>query len=128
MKIALASAAALFAGAAGSQSLAAKTETPARQCFYTRNADSFAAADENTLYVRVGIRDVWQFDMFGRCPDIDWNQRLVLRSRASSWICSGMDAEVITHSPGIGRQHCFVRSVRKLTPEEVAALPRRARP
>ena len=39
-----------------------------------------------------------------------------------------MDAEVITHSPGIGRQHCFVRSVRKLTPEEVAALPKRARP
>jgi hypothetical protein len=39
-----------------------------------------------------------------------------------------MDAEVITHSPGLGRQRCAVRNVRKLTPEEIAALPKRGRP
>jgi hypothetical protein len=97
------------------------------QCFWTRNVTGFAAADEHTLNVRVNVRDVYQFEMFGRCPDIDWNQRLALVSRSGSSICDGMDAEVITHSP-LGPQRCQVRSVKKLTPEEIAALPKRARP
>jgi hypothetical protein len=112
-------------------SVAAADKPPANthyQCFWTRNADSFAALDEHTLYVRVGVRQVWQFEMFGPCPDIDWNQRLVLVSRAGGTICTGMDAEVITHATGIGRQRCVVRSVKKLTPEEIAALPRGAKP
>jgi hypothetical protein len=39
-----------------------------------------------------------------------------------------MDAEVITHATGIGHQRCPVSAMHKLTPEEVAALPRRAKP
>jgi hypothetical protein len=76
----------------------------------------------------VGVRDVYRFDMFGHCPDIDWNQQVALVSRPSSWICNGMDAEVITHAPGIGRQRCPVSAMHKLTPEEIAALPPRAKP
>lgn len=125
---ALAAAAAMLAGGvATGETPATKPASPRRQCFLTSSVESFAAADQKTLYVRVGLRDVYQFDMFGPCPDIDWNQRLALVSRSSSWICDGMDAEVITHSP-IGPQRCPVRSIRKLTPEEVKALPRRARP
>ena len=127
----LAAAAALLAtGAAAPSAAAAKPEAKydAHQCFYTRNVTSFAAPDEKTLYVRVGVRDVYRFDMFGTCPDIDWNQSLALVSRASSWICSGMDADVVTHRTGLGAQRCPVSNVRKLTPEEVAALPRRAKP
>jgi len=98
------------------------------QCFWTRNANGFAAADEHTLNVRVGVRDVYQFEMFGSCQGLDWDQRIALVSRSGSSICTGMDAEVVASSPGFGRQRCPVRSVRKLTPEEVAALPKRAKP
>ena len=97
------------------------------QCFWTRNVTGFAAADEHTLNVRVNVKDVYQFEMFGPCPDIDWNQRIALVSRSGSSICDGMDAEVITHS-ALGPQRCQVRSVKKLTPEEIAALPKRGRP
>lgn len=126
----LALAAALLAGGAAVSIAADKpaAKYDARQCFYTRNVTSFAAPDEKTLYVRVNVRDVYRFDMFGTCPDIDWNQRLALVSRGSSWICTGMDAEVITQRTGLGPQRCPVSNVRKLTPEEVAALPRRAKP
>jgi hypothetical protein len=107
---------------------AAKSPQPQQhQCFWTRNVDGFAAPNDHTLNVRVGVRDVYQFEMLGSCPDIDWNQRIALISRSGSSICSGMDAEVVTHSP-IGPQRCAVRSVHKLTPEEIAALPRRAKP
>jgi hypothetical protein len=102
-------------------------ERSKRQCFFTRNADGFAAPNDKTLYVRVGARDVYEFQMFGSCLDLDWSQQLALVSRSSSSICTGMDAEVVTRS-AIGPQRCPVRSVRKLTPEEIAALPRGSRP
>ena len=118
----------LGAAAAWAPALAKSPAQPSKnQCFFTRNADGFAAPDDRTLYVRVGVRDVYQFEMFGTCQDMDWNQRIALVSRASSSICTGMDADVVTHSP-IGPQRCPVRSVRKLTPDEVKALPPKARP
>jgi hypothetical protein len=100
---------------------------PPRQCFWTRNVTSFAAPDDRTLYVRVGVRDVYRFELFGPCTGIDWTQRIALASRGSSQICSGIDADIITPSP-IGPERCRARELRKLTPEEVAALPRLARP
>jgi hypothetical protein len=130
LTITLAALAALLVGGASPVALA-KSATPKydrNQCFYTRNVTSFAAPDDKTLYVRVNSRDVYRFDMFGTCPDIDWNQRVALISRASSWICSGMDAEVVTRATGIGVQRCPVSSMHKLTPQEVAALPKNARP
>jgi hypothetical protein len=134
--ITLAAAAVLALTAAGAAAAAdkspepAKADQPARgnQCFWTRFADGFAAPDEHTLYVRVGVRDVYQFEMFATCLGLDWDQRIALISRSGGMICTGMDADIVTHETGIGRQRCAVRSVRKLTPEEIAALPRRAKP
>lgn len=126
-------AAILFAaGAAAALTLGASSATAApaqpNQCFWPRMVNGFAAPDDHTLNVRVGVRDVYQFQMLGPCPDIDWNQRLALVSRSGGSICNGMDAEVITHSPGIGRQRCAIRNMHKLTPQEVAALPKGAKP
>ena len=90
--------------------------------------NGFAAPDDHTLNVRVGVRDVYQFQMLGPCPDIDWNQRLALVSHSGGRICSGMDADVITHSPGIGSPALRGARMHKLTPEEVAALPKDAKP
>lgn len=98
-----------------------------RQCFWTRQANGFAAQDDRTVNVRVSVRDVYQFQLMGSCPDIDWSQRIALVSRSGDSICSGLDAEIITRSP-IGPMRCPVSHIRKLTPEEIAALPRKARP
>ena len=106
----------------------APTAKPKESCFWTHSATGFAAADEHTLNVRVGVRDIYQFEMFGPCQGLDWNNEIALVSRPGDMICRGMDAEVISRSPGFGRQRCMVRNVRKLTPEEIAALPKRAGP
>jgi hypothetical protein len=99
-----------------------------RDCFHIRFVDGFAAPDDKNLYIRVGVRDVYHFDMFAPCLDMDWNERLVLQARPGPWICDGMDAEVVSRATGLGPQRCFVSHMHKLTPQEVAALPRRARP
>lgn len=101
-------------------------KTP-RQCFWTQRVTNFASSDERIVNVRVGVKEVWQLEMLGRCHDVDWTTQIALRSRGSSHICSGLDAEVIAPSP-IGPQRCAVKSVRKLTEAEIKALPKRARP
>jgi hypothetical protein len=99
-------------------------------CFWTREINNFAATDDRTLYLRVGVRDVYQVNLFSPCLDIAWAHHLAIRSRGSSVICEGsnLDAEVIAPETGIGHQRCQVTTVRKLTPEEAAALPKGARP
>lgn len=99
---------------------------PDRQCFWNHQVNSFASADNRIVNVRVGVRDVYQMEMFGPCHDVDWSQKIALVSRSGS-ICTGFDAEIVAESP-LGPQRCQVKNIRKLTPAEIAALPKRARP
>jgi hypothetical protein len=135
-----AAAAVLILGAAGAHADNSKADDPkadtkadtkaANQCFWARNVNSFAAPDDHTVYIRVGVRDVYRLDLMISCPDVDWNQRVALESShgAGGSICNALDAEIISHATGLGRQRCPVKTLTKLTPEQVAALPKRARP
>lgn len=105
----------------------ARPKAAPRQCFWTHEASGFASADNRVVNVRVGVKEVYQFEMFGRCQDVDWSQSIALVSRGSDYICSGLDAEIVTPST-IGPMRCPVKNVRKLSPEEIEALPKRARP
>jgi hypothetical protein len=100
---------------------------PKKQCFWAQQVNGFASSDDRFVQVRVGVKQVYQFEMFGHCTDVDWAQKIAIVSRGGSHICEGFDAEVITGSP-IGAQRCLVRNIHKLTPEQVAALQKRARP
>jgi hypothetical protein len=103
-------------------------KAPARQCFWARDVDGFAAADDKTVNVRVGVHDVYQFEMFGHCNDVDWAEKIAIVSRGgSSLICSGLDADLIVPST-IGPQRCPISHMRKLTPEEIAVLPKHGKP
>jgi hypothetical protein len=130
MRRLIASLALVAALAGGSAALAAPSKPaskPAPSCFYPNDVTNFAAQDDHTVNVRVGVRDVYQLVLFGSNPDIDWAQRIAVRSTAGSTICAGLDATVIAPTP-IGPQSYPVKTVRKLTPDEVKALPGRAQP
>lgn len=98
-----------------------------RACFHASNVSGFRAPDEKTVYVRVGVRDVYQMEMLGSCPQIDWAEKIGIRTRGSEFICSGMDADLISPT-SIGPQRCAVKMMRKLTPEEAKALPAKSKP
>lgn len=106
---------------------AADAAKPQRACFLARNVDGWSATDDHTVYVRVGVKEVYRLDLLGPCPDIDWSWNLGLVSHGSSWICSPLDATIIAQSP-IGPQRCPVRAVTRLTPEEIATLPPKKKP
>jgi hypothetical protein len=103
---------------------------PRAACFWESRIENFAAVDQENLYLRVGIHDVYRAKLFSTCLDLDWVHHLALVSRSSSLICEGPnpDATVIVRATGVGRQRCPVTYLQKLTPEEVAALPKGARP
>jgi hypothetical protein len=129
--LAIIATAGLLAGSAAAPGYAKSPKEPAakteRQCFWTRQINNFASNDDRIVNIRVGVKDVYQLQMFGRCNDVDWANGIAIRSRGSSYICSGLDAEVIAPSP-IGPQRCAVQSIRKLTEAEAKALPKHAKP
>jgi hypothetical protein len=107
---------------------AANAADKPNQCFWTRNITGFAAPDDHTVYIRVSYRDVYRLDLMVACPDVDWNQRIALVSRTGSNICNALDAEVVAHATGLGPQRCPVKTLTKLTPAEIAVLPKHAKP
>jgi len=128
LALALAAMTAACAPMTGPGELAAlETASEGRECFFTRNVNGFSAPDDETLYLRVGVNDVYQMQMFSPCPDMDWAQGLAVVSRSGSTVCRGMDATIVAPGP-FGQQRCMVRSVKKLTELEAAALPPGSRP
>jgi hypothetical protein len=124
--LALAAAQAAPALAAPAQ-VAAPAPSAQHQCFYARDIQGFAAQDSMTVNIRVGLKDYYQLRLMASCPDIKWHERLGVLSHGSNFVCSGKDAELISQS-AIGPQRCPVRDIRKMTPAEVAGLPKGARP
>ena len=92
-----------------------------RQCFLAARVNGFWGATEDSVLVRTGVNDVYQLHLSGMCHNIDWANRITLRSLGGgSWICQGHDAEILIPSP-IGPDRCLVTDVRKLSPDEAKA-------
>lgn len=95
--------------------------TSGRQCFLASQVNSFHPIDRDTVLVRAGASTYYQLDILGTCLDIDWSNRIGIRSTGGgSWVCRGQDAELLVPSPS-GFDRCPVLGVRLLTPEEAKA-------
>jgi hypothetical protein len=88
---------------------------------------SWAPVDKRTVNLRVNLHDYYQLKLVIDCGEIDWRLNITLISRGGDWICSGSDVTVVAPS-SIGPQRCLASDLRKLTPEEVAALPKNQKP
>ena len=120
-----------IAGVAGAALVACATDAPqaagvaaadsAKQCFNARNVYNFHAVNDRTVLVEVGTNRMYELQIVGVCPEIDWTQKLAIRTTGgSSWICRGNDAELVVPSPS-GIERCPVVGTRELTPAEVQA-------
>jgi hypothetical protein len=88
-----------------------------------------APGDGDVLYLRVHLHDIYRVDLtpgahVRRYPDYF----LVNRVRGSDWICSPLDLDLTLSDHAGFQQPLIARSLRKLTPEEVAAIPRKDLP
>ena len=98
----------------------------ARDCFSARSVNGFTARDDDTVDVQVGARRFYRLELAGVCPNVNWATGVALVSRGgTSFICQGLDADLVVPNPGLGPQRCLVSSVRRLSDAEVQALRRR---
>lgn len=120
----------LVTGAAGVvQAQPAKKALSARtDCFFNRQVRNYTTAnDDKTVYVRAG-KDTYRLETFGRCLDLSNTLQIGFDSYPTSSICNAQDVTLLVHSSSMGPQRCAVRTLEKLTPEQVAALPKGDRP
>lgn len=111
-------AASMLAGctAAGEpQSTAAASE--GRDCFWPSQVSGFTDAGNDRVYIHTGPSEVYLFDTFGSCPDLDFTEHLALERDTPGMICRGIDVTLIVPS-SIGPRRCPVSMIRKLSPEE----------
>lgn len=120
----------LAAGAAQAQSPAVQPPAvkPARQCFFKQQLNNWKEVGDRQVYVRVSVRDVYEIALDSPCLNLRWSQSLGVAARGSNSICTGDTVTLIVPDRATGPDRCFGRVVRKLTPEQVAALPPKQRP
>lgn len=105
-------------------------ETPlARQCFNVQQVTNFRQGSVNQIFLRVGRDDV--YEMSGAaCRDLDFANRMAILPDfgSSSRLCTSDWARVVVPGSASPTEVCRVRISRKLTAEQVAALPGAHRP
>jgi hypothetical protein len=109
----------------------AKPATPASSCFLPTEWTGWTAAPGgDALYLRVGLRDIYRLDLTpGSRARKGAGDFLVTHSTGSHWICSALDLQGLSISDDLGFKRPLIASnLRKLTPAEVAAIPRRDLP
>ena len=115
--------AALTVGCAPTGSAVGDSVSAPRECFYARHAQGFSTGDDGRIYVRTGVNDIYEMQVMGVCPDIDWTHRIGIDARgAGARVCTGFDADLIIEDSSGAPQRCLVRSVRKLSEAEIDAL------
>jgi hypothetical protein len=93
-----------------------------RTCFYADNVSGYRMGPNGTVIVNTNRRDYYELTTQPYCASrLDFENRMVLRSRGGNFICSGIDAEIYVPD-AIGPTYCPVYTVRKLPPPEVDAL------
>jgi hypothetical protein len=103
---------------------AAQPDTP-HDCFLVRDLRNHTVGDDHTLYFDVGGRSVYRAEMSNNCfAAVSSSDPIVLRDKVGTGrICKPLELDVAAQGT-----RCIVSSLTRLTPAEVAALPRRVKP
>ena len=99
------------------------------QCFRINDWNGWRAPDAKTLYIRVGVRDIWKIGLAHECSMLKSpSTHLVTRVRGSDEVCAPIDLDLSVQDSGGFNEGCFIDSIRLLTPAEAAALDPTNRP
>jgi hypothetical protein len=120
---------ALGAAAASAETPKAKPADQGRSCFFVTEWRGWKAPSPDVLYLGVNLHDVYKVQLSAPSPELQWpDAHLVSIVRGSSTICDALDLDLKV-SDGHGfRAPLIAKSMVKLTPEEVAAIPPKFRP
>ena len=119
-------ASAMLGGAAS----AAPADTNGRNCFTVNDWHGWSSPSPDVLYLAVRFRDVYKVELAHPVEGLNLVDTVVISDEAGlQSVCEAADLHLImTHRRGGSRQGLIVSSLTRLTPEEIAAIPRKDRP
>jgi hypothetical protein len=106
------------------------TADPEHPCFFINQWQGWKAAGPNVIYLRVNLRDIYRVELSAGSQELTWpgSYHLVSRIEGSTSICSPLDLQLAVADGHGFYQPLIVRSIAKLTREQIAALPRKDLP
>jgi len=115
-------------GVAQADTPPAKPAKPASSCFFTRDWNGWRSPDGKTIYLRVSVGEIYQIDLSGSSSLLtEPDSHLINEVRGSDSVCSPIDLDLKVANDGFV-EPLFVKSIAKLTPEQVAAIPKKFLP
>ncbi len=102
---------------------------PTGQCFRSADIRNHTIADRDTLLIDVNGRDTYRITVSSGClaGAIPSDPIVTRQPPGSPIICRPIDMDIGILRGGV-ESRCIVRSIVKLTPEQVAALPPKLKP
>jgi hypothetical protein len=97
-------------------------------CFRRSDVRNHTVGGPKTLYLDVAGRDVYRIEMSNAClASAVSSDPLILRNQTGTQsVCKPIDLDITVAAAG--PQKCIVSSIAKLSPAQVAALPKKMRP
>jgi hypothetical protein len=124
-------AAVVAAGAAAAQDTprherARRGDTP---CFFINQWRGWKAPDDHTLYLGVNFRDVYEVQLTGSSSLLqDSDARIISLTQGPDSVCTPLDLQLAVSEPYGITEPLIVKSLVKLTPDQVKAIPRKYLP
>jgi hypothetical protein len=102
-----------------------------KACFPITELRGWKAPDTRTILVRAGLDHVFRLDLANTCSLLTSpGSHLITKTRGPDLVCSPIDWDLAVSQPPPGNipEHCIVKKMKLLLPNEVAAIPPKFRP
>lgn len=98
-------------------------------CFYINQLQGDHALSDRSVVLRVNLSDFYRLDFANRCSELTYPQpKLIMTPVAGiGLVCRALDLDVKVSQQGIGSipEPCIPSALHKMTPAEVAAIPKK---
>ena len=107
---------------------AAQPAKPANQCFFSRDWRGWKAIDDKSMYIRTGMHQIYRVDFSAGCPGLTSPSAHLITSSHTDSICSAIDLDVkVSDLQGFSTP-CIASKLTRLTPADMAAIPKKLEP
>ena len=98
-------------------------------CFRSSDWQGWKSPSPDVILIHVGASQVFRLDLKTGSNQLKYSDvRLVNRHQTSAWICNPGDLDLLLVAQGGFSEPLFVKSITRLTPDEVAAIPHQFQP
>jgi hypothetical protein len=98
-------------------------------CFFVTQWQGWKSPSPDVIYLGVNSHDVYRVDLSAGSSMLSWpDMHLVSIVRGSDSICSALDLDLKISDDHGFTEPLIAKSLTKLTPEQVAAIPKKFRP